>query len=107
MNRKYLLPALAVASPAQAACGSSVVKVASPNPGSAYNGLFAVDASSSSNVWAGGEYRDGPTKDHVLIERLSGGHWKVVPAPNPTNSSSPQFHMPWFAGQPPNRPGSR
>lgn len=81
-----LLP-VAAAGPASAACSATATKVRSPNPGTTYNSLNAVDASSSSNVWAAGNQRNGGV-DRTLVERLSGGAWTVVKSPNPSKKGA-------------------
>jgi hypothetical protein len=48
------------------------------------SGLFAVAGSSSSNVWAVGEYQSGPDSLHTstLVEHWDGARWQLQPSPN-------------------------
>ncbi len=62
-----------------AACAWRVVQ--SPNAGSEDNGLAAVDAISSADVWAVGSSVSGDARS-TLIEHWNGTAWSVVPSPN-------------------------
>jgi hypothetical protein len=55
-------------------------KVASPNPDPLSNGLYGVDAVSSTDVWAVGS--EGGVDSHTLIERWDGATWAVVEGAN-------------------------
>src|SRR6266567_1033836 len=48
------------------------------------SGLYAVSGSSSSNVWAVGEYQSGPTSldTSTLVEHWDGARWQLQPSPN-------------------------
>lgn len=64
--------------------GSSWKQQSSPNPGSAFNTLNGVAATSSANAWAVGYYNNGAsTPDQTLILHWNGAAWKQVPSPNP------------------------
>lgn len=78
----FTLVLSAVQSPASAAtCDGTWKMVAAPVVGSSTY-LAAVDASSSSNVWAVGDFFDG-TNFKTLAMRLTRTGWAVVPTPNP------------------------
>jgi hypothetical protein len=68
--------------------GSSWAHVSSPNPAGAGadDVLNAVAATTTSNAWAVGRFRNGGV-DEALIERWNGTAWKVVPSPTPGTSS--------------------
>ena len=66
--------------------GTSWTIVPSPNvPGGPEgNGLDAVSAISSNNVWAVGEYSTGGNlTNNTLVEHWNGSAWKVVASPSP------------------------
>src|SRR6266581_4095755 len=48
------------------------------------SGLYAVSGSSSSNVWAVGQYQSGPTSldTSTLVEHWDGARWQLQPSPN-------------------------
>ena len=61
--------------------GTSWSVVPSPNPGSIYNYLNGVTATSATNVWAIGGYQSsGNTL--TLTEHWNGKRWKVISSPN-------------------------
>jgi len=65
--------------------GTAWKKVRSPNPGSAFNTLTGVAATSASNAWAVGFYDNGVgTPYRTLIVHWNGTAWKRVPSPNPS-----------------------
>jgi hypothetical protein len=57
--------------------------VASPNVGSALNGLRAVDALSANDIWAVGQYQNAHGRPKTLIEHWDGISWSIVPSPSP------------------------
>jgi hypothetical protein len=59
-----------------------------PNPGYGDNELFSVTAIDPENVWAVGNYQDGPEGPHTLTERWNGSAWSVEPTPNPGSSGN-------------------
>jgi len=63
--------------------GSRWVRVGSPNPSAYKAALYGVDAVSSTNVWAVGEYNARNGNDYTLIEQWGGGKWRIVHSPNP------------------------
>jgi len=60
--------------------GRKWAKVASPNPDPLNNWLYAVDAASSTEVWAVGS--QGGVDGLTLTERWDGAAWSVVPGAN-------------------------
>ena len=48
------------------------------------SGLYAVSGSSSTNVWAVGQYQSGPTSldTSTLVEHWDGARWQLQPSPN-------------------------
>jgi hypothetical protein len=60
-------------------------QVNSPNPSLKSNGLQDVDASSASNAWAVGYYKDDETRHQypTLIVHWNGTRWTKVHSPNP------------------------
>jgi len=63
--------------------GSSWTAVATPDPGPTSQGLSAVAADSSTDVWAVGSYKTlTPGVRATLIEHWNGSSWAVVPSPN-------------------------
>lgn len=54
--------------------------VHSPNAGTYANGLSAVTALSSSDIWAVGDDANGKTGARTLIEHWDGSMWSVVPS---------------------------
>jgi uncharacterized membrane protein len=73
--------------------GTSWKIVPSPNvgPNSVYqsNQLYGITAVSANDVWAFGSYfaQSGSGEQGTLIEHWDGTSWKIVPSPNPANSS--------------------
>ena len=61
--------------------GSSWRAIPTPDPGSAGNHLYAVDAVSADNVWAAGMTLNGDSPDQGLVEHWDGQQWSVVPLP--------------------------
>ncbi len=59
----------------------------SPNPGTDYNFLNGVAATSSNNVWAVGCYDNGGA-EQPLVEHWDGSAWQVQPSPDPGGSTS-------------------
>jgi hypothetical protein len=74
-----IVPALAAASPAAAACRGWTV-VSSPSRASAT--LSAVAATSARDVWAVGSFNSGGSFK-TLIEHWNGSRWSITPSPNP------------------------
>ena len=63
--------------------GASWKQVPSPNPGT-NDSLDAVAATSATNVWAVGEFSNGPgTGNRTLILHWNGTSWKQVRSPHP------------------------
>jgi hypothetical protein len=56
--------------------------VISPNVGTRDNALYAVAASSATNVWAVGKYHDDTNVERTLTQHWDGSIWKVVSSPN-------------------------
>src|SRR5258707_68301 len=56
--------------------------VHSPNIGTSANGLSAVTAFSSSDIWAVGEDSNGKVGARTLIEHWNGKQWSVVQSPS-------------------------
>lgn len=73
--------------------GSSWNVMSSPNPGSAYNSLFGVDAISANNVWAVGYYSNSSnaSPSQTLIEHWNGKIWSVVSSPSPGSANNLLF----------------
>jgi hypothetical protein len=73
------------AAPAGAApAGSPWSVMASPNPSSYANQLYAVAAVSATDVWAVGDYVDTASGTReTLVEQWNGTSWSVVPSPSP------------------------
>jgi hypothetical protein len=73
--------------------GTSWKIVPSPNvgPNSVYqsNQLYGITAVSANDVWAFGSYfaQSGSGEQGTLVEHWDGTSWKIVPSPNPANSS--------------------
>lgn len=65
--------------------GTSWSVVPSPNVGTYGNGLSAVTALSSSDVWAVGSDANANYGGRTLIEHWDGSQWSVVPSPNVGN----------------------
>src|SRR5947209_15989602 len=63
--------------------------VSSPNQGTLGNQLFGVAAVSASNIWAVGDYNDGPFKHDslTLIQHWNGSSWSIVSSPNPVTGA--------------------
>ena len=55
--------------------------VRTPNPGSAGNHLYAVDAVSADDVWAVGQQLGAQAPDQGLVEHWNGHRWSVVSLP--------------------------
>jgi Phosphoesterase family len=66
--------------------GSSWTVVPTPDPGSAGNHLYAIDAVSADNVWAAGMQLSGDSPDQGLVEHWNGQQWSVVPMPAPASA---------------------
>ena len=64
--------------------------VPSGNQGSLGNHLFGVAAVSPSDVWAVGDYDDGPYKffARTLTQHWDGTQWRILPSPNPFTGSN-------------------
>jgi phosphoesterase family protein len=67
--------------------GSAWSVVATPDPGSSGNHLYAVDAVSPSDVWAVGQRLGAQAPDQGLVEHWNGKGWAVVNAPASTSAS--------------------
>src|SRR5207249_2181391 len=67
--------------------GTSWSTVSSPNASAGNNGLLAVAAVSSSDIWAVGVSHDG-TRYRTLIEHRTGGNWSIVPSPTLGNGDN-------------------
>jgi len=69
--------------------GTSWSKVTSPNPGGTRgNGLNAVSARSTSDVWAVGNYASATTQaSQTLVLHWNGTRWSKVTSPNPDAST--------------------
>ena len=65
--------------------GTSWSIVSSPNIGTYGNGLTAVTALSSSDIWAVGEYANHNYGGYTLIEHWNGTQWSIVSSPNVGN----------------------
>ncbi len=63
--------------------GSSWTVVPSPAVPNASNELYAIDALTSSDIWAAGLYMDQNNLEYTLIEHWDGGSWSIVTSPNP------------------------
>jgi hypothetical protein len=65
--------------------GAEWSQVKSPNPSLKSNGLQDVDASSASNAWAVGYYKDDETRNQypTLIVHWDGTRWSKVHSPSP------------------------
>lgn len=68
--------------------GSQWSVVSSPNPGSSQGGnsLYAVTATSATDVWAVGTYGNVSADNEPLTEHWNGTSWSVVSAPSPGGS---------------------
>ncbi|MFL5732430.1 MAG: S-layer homology domain-containing protein [Chloroflexia bacterium] len=62
--------------------GSAWSIVPTANVGAQDNALLAVDAVSTNDIWAVGNYLSGASWQ-TLIERWDGTRWNVIPSPNP------------------------
>jgi hypothetical protein len=71
--------------------GTSWSKVASPNLPSASNSLFAVSASSPTDVWAVG--RSLGSIGRTLVEHYDGSAWRIVPSPNAGSGANDLFSV--------------
>ncbi len=65
--------------------GTSWSIVPSPNIGTYGNGLTAVTALSSSDIWAVGEYANHNYGGYTLTEHWNGTQWSIVSSPNVGN----------------------
>lgn len=61
--------------------------VPTPDPGSAGNHLYAVDAVSPDDVWAAGQQLSGRAPDRGLIEHWNGHRWSVMTSPRAASAS--------------------
>jgi hypothetical protein len=59
--------------------------VSSPNQGTLGNHLYGVATVSANDIWAVGDYNDGPFKHYArtLAQHWNGNSWSIVPTPNP------------------------
>jgi hypothetical protein len=62
--------------------------VQSPSPGSDFNTLTGVSATSATDAWAVGIYRDQTGIGHTLILHWDGTRWSQVKSPNPGSEFS-------------------
>ena len=62
--------------------GSAWALVTTPNVGSSHNFLNAIDAISSNDVWAVGQYWGSDSMNRPLTEHWDGNQWTVVPSPD-------------------------
>src|SRR5947209_20261890 len=64
--------------------------VSSPNQGTLGNQLFGVASISASDIWAVGDFNDGPFKHNsrTLTQHWNGSSWSIVSTPNPASGSS-------------------
>jgi len=67
-------------------CQSARVMVTSPNAGPGSNGLVAVAARTSGDIWAVGTVRSD-TITRNLIQHWDGTQWTIVPSPNQSSSA--------------------
>jgi hypothetical protein len=67
--------------------GSSWKVIATPDPGTTGNHLYAVDAVSANDVWAVGQQLGTQAPDQGLVEHWDGTQWSVVPLPLSTTGS--------------------
>jgi hypothetical protein len=68
--------------------GASWSVVTSPSPGTWWNTLTGVAATSPTNIWAVGSYSDfneEPYSNLTLVEHYYGTSWSTVASPNPGN----------------------
>jgi hypothetical protein len=73
--------------------GTSWSHVASPNPSSTSNELAGVSATSATDAWAVGDYKDDTTGAlDTLILHWDGTSWSQVTSPNPSQ------HRQWLGG---------
>jgi hypothetical protein len=63
--------------------GTRWSRVKSPSPGSDFNTLTGVSATSATDAWAVGIYRDQTGIGHTLILHWDGTRWSQVKSPNP------------------------
>ena len=69
--------------------GTSWTVSTTPNQGTDSNTLSAVDAVSSTDVWAVGYYYvAGSSLRRTLLEHWNGASWSVMPSPNPGTDSN-------------------
>jgi hypothetical protein len=65
--------------------GSKWARVASPSPSSVSSDLYGVSATSTSNAWAVGSYRNNKASEiETLVLHWNGKSWKQYSAPNPS-----------------------
>src|SRR5438093_4048353 len=69
-------------------CGPSWSAVTSPNVGTHNNELLATSATSSTDVWAVGDYRDDAGLAHPLALHWDGQAWSVVFTPEVSGVSN-------------------
>src|SRR5207247_5541841 len=69
-------------------CAPSWVAVATPNSGSGDNELAAASATSSTDMWAVGYFRDDAGVANTLAEHWDGTTWSVVSTPTVGGVSS-------------------
>jgi hypothetical protein len=67
--------------------GTEWSAVEGPSPGTRLSGLRGVDATSTSDIWAVGNYRSGPGGS-TLVEHWDGIEWSHIPSPNPSYDSA-------------------
>ncbi|HJT58544.1 MAG TPA: hypothetical protein VJ761_18700 [Ktedonobacteraceae bacterium] len=60
--------------------------VASPSPGTAFNGFSSLAVVSSTSVWAVGSAANWSGPAQTLVGHWDGTQWTVVPSPNPGSS---------------------
>src|SRR6266487_3286136 len=73
---------------APAQCGPSWSSVPSPNVGTYNNELLATSATSSTDVWAVGDYRDSGYVAHPLALHWDGQVWSVISTPEVSGVSN-------------------
>src|SRR5262249_21548207 len=66
--------------------GSSWTVIPTPDPGSAGNHLYAVDAVSPDNIWAAGMQLGADSPDQGLVEHWNGRKWSAVALPAPASA---------------------
>ncbi len=66
--------------------------MASPNPGSASDDLYAAAANSATNVWAVGYYEPSGSTSAPLVEHFDGSTWSVASLPTSLTSLDGHFN---------------